>query len=158
LCLLFRWFNHSEELRFLYAACFVNGLSLCVNVSLAPASFGFPFIVLLRKASIGRDLFLVNTLFLGLVLMAQYFELLLPPLALMQSASLWPVYCVLTVVGAAVVIMATVVTRAILTEWKVALICAALCAVPLWLYGSLPFESMTNPPVNWGYARTTEGF
>jgi hypothetical protein len=62
----------------------------------------------------------------------------------------------LLVGGAAVV--AIVRTRRFGSEWRSASLCGVLFLLGLGFYLYLPFASMTNPPMNWGYARTEEGF
>jgi hypothetical protein len=49
-------------------------------------------------------------------------------------------------------------TRPAFSEWRVILICGGLFMLGLSLYLYLPIASMTNPPVNWGYPRTVDGF
>ena len=49
-------------------------------------------------------------------------------------------------------------TRQAFSEWKTILICSGLFLLGLALYFYLPIASMTNPPINWGYPRTVEGF
>jgi hypothetical protein len=49
-------------------------------------------------------------------------------------------------------------TRQAFSEWKAILICGGLFLLGLTFYFSPPIASMTNPPVNWAYPRTAEGF
>ena len=49
-------------------------------------------------------------------------------------------------------------TRRAFSEWRAILICSGLFLLGLVLYFYLPIASMTNPPINWGYPRTVEGF
>jgi hypothetical protein len=49
-------------------------------------------------------------------------------------------------------------TRRLGSGWKPLCLCAGLFLLGLGWYFYLPFASMTNPPVNWAYARTPEGF
>ena len=49
-------------------------------------------------------------------------------------------------------------TRQAFSEWKAILICSGLFLFGLSLYFYLSIASMTNPPINWGYPRTVEGF
>ena len=44
------------------------------------------------------------------------------------------------------------------TEWKPMLILAGAWAVGAGFYFYMPLTSMTNPPMNWGYPRTFDGF
>jgi hypothetical protein len=49
-------------------------------------------------------------------------------------------------------------TRGAFTEWKAILICSGLLLLGLAFYFYLPIAAMTDPPINWGYPRTVEGF
>ena len=53
---------------------------------------------------------------------------------------------------------AAVKTRQAFTKWKAVFACFALLALGLALYFYCAIASMTNPPLNWGYPRTVEGF
>ena len=48
--------------------------------------------------------------------------------------------------------------RQLMTEWKRTLLIGALSLLGLSFYGFMPFASEQNPPINWGYPRTPEGF
>ena len=45
-----------------------------------------------------------------------------------------------------------------LVQWHRALICAAVFLVGVGFYAYMPISSATNPPMNWGYTRTPQGF
>jgi hypothetical protein len=49
-------------------------------------------------------------------------------------------------------------TRRLFTRWAAIFACWALLVLGLMPYFYLPVASMTNPPMNWGYPRTVEGF
>jgi len=49
-------------------------------------------------------------------------------------------------------------TRAFLTNWRAVLVSALLMLFGGSIYFYLVVASMGNPPANWGYARTVEGF
>src|SRR5205085_1687398 len=71
---------------------------------------------------------------------------------------LFSVYFVIGIFAALAFATMTVITRCVLTHWRTigVAICLFLLGLSLYLY--LPLASMTNPPVNWGYPRTVEGF
>lgn len=50
------------------------------------------------------------------------------------------------------------IERKLMTEWKRFLILALVAGLGLSFYAYLPFSSEQNPPMNWGYPRTMEGF
>jgi tetratricopeptide (TPR) repeat protein len=49
-------------------------------------------------------------------------------------------------------------TRKLGLEWLVVLVCAVLGAVGMSFYFYEPLAGMTNPPMQWGYPRTVDGF
>ena len=62
-------------------------------------------------------------------------------------------------IGSIVTCMALIVrTRRLFTEWKAVLVCGVMFLLGLVAYLYEPIASMTNPPVNWAYPRTAEGF
>src|SRR5213075_1385185 len=62
-------------------------------------------------------------------------------------------------IGSIVTWMVLIVqTRRLFTEWKTIQICGLLFLLGLLAYIYEPIASMTNPPVNWAYARTADGF
>lgn len=51
-----------------------------------------------------------------------------------------------------------VIFRELFTEWKRVLIALGLAALGVSFYLYMKFSSDQNPPINWGYPRTMEGF
>ncbi len=49
-------------------------------------------------------------------------------------------------------------TRRFQADWKLVLVSGVMFLSGLAAYLYVPIASMTNPPVNWSYARTAEGF
>ena len=50
------------------------------------------------------------------------------------------------------------IERKLMTEWKRVLLIGSLCLLGLGFNGFMPISSEQNPPINWGYPRTPEGF
>jgi hypothetical protein len=73
---------------------------------------------------------------------------------MLQCAGLLAAFLVL---GAAAVVV-IVETRRFGSAWKPAMLCLLAVLLGLGFYLTLPLASMTNPPVNWGYDRTLQGF
>ncbi|MCH9651294.1 MAG: DUF2723 domain-containing protein [Deltaproteobacteria bacterium] len=59
---------------------------------------------------------------------------------------------------AVVAIIALILMRSRLTAWRTGLWILPVVALGLLPYLYMPWASSTNPPMNWGYARTTDGF
>jgi hypothetical protein len=155
ICWLTKWFSEPTQLRWLFAAVFVHGLTLVESQALIPATFGLPFLLALGNRKLGRGVFF------GLSLLLWSFVFLAGHLARFG----WPVdssdqRVLIGLAGMATLTWAvqSFQTRGFFSEWKTAGICAILFIVGVSSCFLLPIFSMTNPPINWGYARTVEGF
>jgi len=113
-------------------------------------------LVLLGDQNLGRDLLLLSTLLTLITWVGNRLGLF----HLFDYYSLWNVTCRLLFlfVAVAVVVITITRTRRLGSEWKLAGLCAAALLLGLGCYFYLPITSMTNPPTNWGYPRTVEGF
>ncbi len=155
LCLLMRWNFQPENRRFLYVAAFVYGLLLTnsqIELALAPA---IPFLVMAGNAKVGRDMFLAAGM-IFLVELSGYWPNYFP------YSDFHPGECLVVVLlGVIMSLMGfglVAWTRRAFSEWKAILICSGLFLFGLAFYFYLPIASMTDPPINWGYPRTVEGF
>ena len=155
LCFLMRWTGRPERRRFLYGAVFVYGLLLTGNQELLVMTPALLLLVILSDQELGRDLALV----ISLLAIADWAVSALGLSRWLGSDMLRSVGLLVAflLVGVAAVI-AIVRTRRFGSEWKSASLCGVLFLMGLGFYLYLPFASMTNPPVNWGYPRTREGF
>ena len=155
LCLLLRWNFQPELKRYLYAAAFVYGLLLTnsqIELALAPA---IPFLVMFGNRKTGRDMFLVA----GILFLAGLGGILTGHCpGLDGQGSLFNIFIVLGVLASLMGIGLVIWTRRAFSEWKAILICSGLFLLGLAFYFYLPITSMTEPPINWGYPRTVEGF
>jgi len=68
------------------------------------------------------------------------------------------IYVLLAMAGFAGFIVMAVQTWKLGHEWLVALICLSLWVMGAMFYFYEPIAGMTNPPMQWGYPRTVEGF
>jgi hypothetical protein len=154
-CFLLRWTGRPARRGFLYGALFVYGLLLTGNRELLVITPALLLLVLLSDQELGRDLSLVISLLAiadwAMSALGLYYWL---GSDMLRSGGLRVAF--LLVGGAAVI--AIVRTRRFGLEWKSASLCGILFLMGLGFYLYLPFASMTNPPVNWGYPRTSEGF
>jgi hypothetical protein len=155
LCLLMRWMVGPERRRFLYASILMFGLLLTSNqelVSLIPALL---VCVLLGDRALGRDLSLPIAFLAVSGWVASRFGS--SPWFGAYAAGNIGLLAAFSLVGIAAAV--TVVrTRRFGSEWRSAGLCGVALLLGLGCYFYLPLASMTNPPVNWGYARTVEGF
>jgi hypothetical protein len=158
--LLMRWEARPRNDRVLYLAALVFGLSLDVHISLAVAAPGFLFVVLMRRPRLGRDLCCAAALALAGLVLGHKFQFLPELLAETSeiNRNLGTVYGLLAAAAGAVCIVLVFRTRRLLTEWRSAGGIVLAATVPLLLYLYTAVASMTNPPDNWAYARSVEGF
>jgi hypothetical protein len=75
-----------------------------------------------------------------------------------QFDNLCGTYFFFAIVYGAISIALTIKSKGLLDRWRIATLTAASFLCGLIFYFYLPLASMTNPPVNWGYPRTLEGF
>jgi tetratricopeptide (TPR) repeat protein/phage shock protein PspC (stress-responsive transcriptional regulator) len=155
LVLLFRWMYAPEQRRYLYWALFVFGICFTNHQTLIVATVGIEVAVALVRPRLGRDLFLWNSIVFVLGLIAHLAGWITtfqanPPL-------LW-IFIFIGVSSIAIWAWLAMKTGAVAENLWPGL-CLGLC----WMAGAslyfyMPLASMTNPPMNWGYARTWEGF
>lgn len=159
LCLLMRWVIAPDRKRCLYAASLFYGLTLADSQLLLAAAAGLQISVAIRKPSLGRDIFFADVVICvaswvahglnGFTTLNSYVGFAGPLRTIVISVG----------IGAAVLCAGlTVLTRSFFTEWKTTLLLGVALCFGLLAYFYLPIVSMTNPPMNWGYARTPEGF
>ena len=147
--LLMYWVARPNRRGCLYTALFVFGLLLTSNqelVVMLPALLAF---VALGNKQLGRDLSLPIGLLAGTGWVLSQFGRF-PWLAWLPLVT-----CVAGVSAGVVIIFQT---GRFGSEWKSAALCVALVLLGLACYFYLPLASMTNPPANWAYPRTVEGF
>lgn len=147
-CLLVRWMETGRR-RWCCLAFLVYGLLLTSNEELIVVLPGIVCMVILVEPKLGRDVALV----------------VLPPGAVANLMSGFPTmvgfgWPILDAFAVAFVfaLLVALVTRGIGSEWKSALACGLFLLLGLATFFYLPIASMANPPVNWAYPRTVDGF
>jgi hypothetical protein len=158
LCLFMRWTHRPQRRGCLYAAFLLYGLALTNSQALLVIAPALPLVVALGDRRIGRNVFLVCTA-LFLFGFAAERHGYLPPFHHGNEAN--PIYNVYLLVGAFVTtggIVLCLVTRDYLEAWKPVGGCALLFVAGVSLHLFTPIASMSNPPANWGYPRTKDGF
>ncbi|MBI4664636.1 MAG: DUF2723 domain-containing protein [Verrucomicrobia bacterium] len=155
LCPLLRWIYAPEQRRYLYWTFFWFGICFTNHQTLIVAAMGLEVAVLAAQPKLGRDMFLGNSVVyvLGLMLKATG--------KLTAFDNNLPLFMIYNFVGVGSMVTAgfvTMKTGRLLTEWKPVLIMLLLWVLGAFFYFYMPIASMTNPPLNWGYPRTVEGF
>jgi tetratricopeptide (TPR) repeat protein len=155
LCLM-RWIYAPQQRRYLYGAFFFFGISVTIHQSLLVAALGLEIGIAFTLPKLGRDLFFWNAV-VWLCLMAA------------KMTGVWTTFAesntmvtiIVNIVGIGSIIACgsmAIATGGLLTE-----IVSCLWMGLLWVAGSSFYfyeaiAGMTNPPMEWGYPRTVEGF
>jgi len=159
LMFLMRWIYAPHQLRYAYWAAFVFGICYTMHQSLIVAALGFEVMLAAGSPRLGRDVFLGNFIVYVLYWFAfavsghQHFFHNIgakPGLLFLFNA------VGLGSLGACIAL--TYRTRKLGTEWLPVLIMAGLWLLGISFYLYEPLSGMTNPPMEWGYPRTAEGF
>jgi hypothetical protein len=173
---LLRWIE-TRRTRFCYEAFLYCGLLLTNSQELLIALPGIACLILFADRKLGRDVSLIVLPLAAIATLANQFSVwpLFPKeekVALTVGADggwwmfIWDIlpwdvnFPLLAVFTGAVVfgIVAAVKTRRVGSEWKSALGAATCLLLGLAFYFYLPIASATDPPINWAYPRTFEGF
>ena len=155
LCLFFRWLNEPTKRRYLYWAIYSYGALLTGNQELALAAPALLVIVIIGEPKLGRDFFVLIAAIVSLACLLGEFS----PLNIFRTYTDRNVLLLAAFIAVGVAALAIiVVTRRLGTHWWPAILCSVVLFLGLawWFY--LPVASMTNPPMNWGYPRTADGF
>lgn len=146
---LYSWLRRPERLSGIYWTFFTLSLAFSnhqLTLALAPLPF---LVVLLVRRDLFWDLFLAVAV---CALIAYLSFALLSPDPLVLKAAIRLLYLVLTILAAALMI-----TRGRL-HWKLIACLPFVLLLGLLPYAYMPLASATNPPMNWSYTRTAEGF
>jgi hypothetical protein len=152
---MLRWIYAPNQRRYVYLMAYVFGLCVTSH-QLMVVSMGLEIAIIAGDLKLGRDLLGFNCLcwFAALALLRSHaisvFDYSAPMILVLFNG-----VGALSLAGLAALIFKT---RGLFTEWKSVLIMVALwlAGAAIYLYPAL--ASMTNPPMNWGYPRTVNGF
>ncbi|MEI6073398.1 MAG: DUF2723 domain-containing protein [Verrucomicrobiae bacterium] len=149
LTVLYLWLRHPEGLGLLMLAFFVLALSFSnhhLTLTMAPLPF---LAVLLVRREIFWDLVIASVLTVLLAYLG--FSILSAEPPVLKTAIRF-FYCVM--LGLAVL----AVVRRFQIEWRLVAYLPFVVALGILPYAYMPVASSTNPPMNWSYTRTPEGF
>ncbi len=154
ICLL-HWTYRPKQMRYLYIASFLFGICFNNHQTLIVAAMGLQVAIAMVDEKLGRDALFVNVFFylLGLVLRAQGLLTTFD-----QNGPLFVIYNGVGLASIAGCVWLTLRTKGFMSEWKVVLITLAVWVLGVSFYFLMPLYSMTNPPMNWAYPRTFDGF
>jgi tetratricopeptide (TPR) repeat protein len=155
LCCLLHWIYAPEQRKYLYWAAFWFGVCFTNHQTLIVAAIGIEITVLAAQPKLGRDVFIANSIIYIVGLLGKSMGILT------TFDNNLPLFMVYNAVGVGSIITAGAMTLKLgkpLSEWKPVLISLLLWVAGASFYFYMPIASMTNPPMNWGYPRTKEGF
>lgn len=146
---IYAWLRRPDNLGFLLLAFFLLALSFS-NHHLSVAMSPLPFIAVLL---VRRQMFLelvVAGLLTALLAYLGFAILSGEPLVLKTAIR----FFFFVMLGLVVLVVA----RRFQIEWRLIAYLPFVVALGVLPYAYMPFASSTNPPMNWGYTRTAEGF
>ncbi len=154
-CLLLMWMYRPDRRRYLHWVFFLFGLCLCNHQTLIVAAMGIEIAIAAADKRLGRDFFLGNTIIWLLGLLAHFAG------KIHTFEGNLPVFMIYNLVGlgslAAMLWLASE-TGKLGDQLHVVLFAGVAFAVGAAFYLYMPIASASNPPMNWGYPRTWEGF
>jgi hypothetical protein len=156
LAILLRWVYAPNQRRYIYWVACLFGICITSHQLLIVAAMGLEIAIIAGEPKLGRDLLGVNCLCWLAMLCLKLSRVI----SLFDSVThmvfvIFNGVGVLSLLGLVALIFKT---RGLFTEWKSVLIMVGLWFAGVSFYFYLPLASMTNPPMNWGYPRTVEGF
>lgn len=156
LVLLYRWSFEPERRWRLYLAAFLWGVSLTNHQTLVLLTIAFPMFVWLVDRKLGRDTLIP---ILGVVVLAVIMMLFRPESMVRQGPFAGAVMLGLAV-GAGIWLyrLLTHDNEGLFRRLPQALILYVCVLAGLSLYGYMHLASCTNPPMNWGFCSTWQGF
>ncbi|MCX6895996.1 MAG: DUF2723 domain-containing protein, partial [Verrucomicrobia bacterium] len=156
-CLL-RWIYAPHQHRFLYYALFLFGICFTNHQSLLVAAIGIEIAIAAASPKLGRDMFCGN----AIIYIAYHMISIIigHPLFhnLETNGLLFKLFHGVGISSIVGCVWLTIRTKKFLTEgWVVTIMAAA------WVFGAsfylyMALAGMSNPPMQWGYPRTVEGF
>ena len=155
LALLMRWLYAPHQRKYLYWAFFLFGISFNNHQTLIVAAMGIEVLIAAAEPRLGRDLFLGNVLVWMIGLLCKGLGVLT------TFDSNGPLYVVYNAVGLgslAASVYLTTITKRWLPEVKPVLLMLLAWIIGAAFYMYMPVTGATNPPMNWGYPRTFDGF
>ncbi|HVK59097.1 MAG TPA: DUF2723 domain-containing protein, partial [Candidatus Kapabacteria bacterium] len=155
LCFLLRWIYAPQQRKYLYWAAFMFGICLNNHQTLVVAAMGIEILILAVQPRLGRNLLIVNSAvyLLVLVMRAKGHVTFMD-----GNPILFGIFNVVGISSALGALYLTARTKDLLADWMPVLIMGLLFGIGMAFYFYMPLASMTNPPLNWGYPRTEQGF
>ena len=154
--LLMRWGYAPQQRRYLYLAMLCYGWLATIHQSMLLSAPGIEILIGLMLPRLGRDLAFTNSV-LYFIIFCFMLTGNIPALAAMTFTEK-TIFHAVGLASIAATIWLTMKTQKFGTEWKAVLMMALMWALGVMVYLYEPISCMTDPPMQWGYPRTVEGF
>ena len=154
--LLMRWGYAPQQRRYLYLAMLFYGWLATIHQSLLLSAPGVEILIAFMLPALGRDLFFTNSI-LYFIILCFIGTGTIPALNAM-TATEKVFFHVIGLSSLAGTIWLYLKTRKLGTEWKAVIIMGLMWLAGVLVYLYEPISCMTDPPMEWGYPRTVEGF
>jgi thioredoxin-like negative regulator of GroEL len=156
-CLL-RWIYAPHQLRYAYWAAFLFGVCMTTHQSLIVAALGLEIAIAAGNPRLGRDAFFGNFI----IYILYYLFPVITGQHIFTNIEAKPgLFFLFNLVGVGSLVASiwlAVRTKGLGTYWKPVLIMAGLWVLGVSFYLYMAVSGMSNPPMQWGYPRTVEGF
>jgi tetratricopeptide (TPR) repeat protein len=156
LAFMLRWIYAPHQRRYLYAAMFCFGICWTIHQTLMLAAMGLEIGITMCNKRLGRDLFLANSV--GFLVVAIALNVGMAPGLANSAFMVKVIFFTVGIASIAVCAWLTIQTGSLLTEWKSLIFMGLVFAIGISFYFYEALAGMTNPPMEWGYPRTVEGF
>ena len=154
LACMMRWMYAPQQRRYLYLAMFLYGLCATIHQTLLLSAMGVEVAIALAAPKLGRDLFCWNSIiFLGcLMLMSS-----IPALHEMSKIER-NLFFIVGIGSLVATVWLALETKGLMTEFIPTFFMGLAWCVGVSVYLYEAISCMTDPPMQWGYPRTVEGF
>src|SRR5581483_6210141 len=153
---LMRWCYAPHQKRYLYIAMFFFGICGTIHQTLIVAAMGLEIGIGARDRKLGRDMAFGNSL-VFLVMFAMMQGGMLPGMS-NATPMVQDIFYGVGIASIASCAWLTIQTGGLLSEWAPVIIMFLVWVAGFGFYLWEPLAGMTNPPMEWGYPRTPEGF
>ncbi len=149
----YRWMSRPKEDRSLFVMAFLFGLGLTNHQTLMFLGLALAFGVLMKDLRLFRDFAIVGSALVFLILVNSWAKAHGRPEMQWMTGPTSTAFWVYTILAVLIPVAGLVLPRG-----KTVCISFLLAELGIAFYCFMPFSSEQNPPINWGYPRTWEGF
>jgi tetratricopeptide (TPR) repeat protein len=155
LCLM-RWIYAPRQRGYLYVGMFFFGLCATIHQTLTLAALGIEIGIAARDAKLGRDMFFWNSVLyvFGWIAKQQHMVGFFNE----TNPMVFTIFNAIGLGSIAACAYLTIKTTGLMTEWKSTIIMGLVWFSGAGFYFYEAISGMTDPPMEWGYPRTVEGF